>query len=109
MGVTQPKPQPKRGRAPSSTGCTRCAGLLQPRAIARPRLKTAQCAAHRWPRAGDSMKKFLIALAAGQCMAMAAAQTPAAPEAASFRCGGIGVEDQQAMKAQAGKHDAMLT
>ncbi|TWO73184.1 carboxypeptidase regulatory-like domain-containing protein [Caenimonas sedimenti] len=53
------------------------------------------------------MRKFLFALAAVPAMALA--QAPTATSPAAYRCGGVGQDEQQAMKAQAASHDAMLT
>jgi hypothetical protein len=58
------------------------------------------------------MKKAAIFLALAQAFTLALAQTSAGTGtagSASFICGGVGVGDQQSMKAAAGQHDLMLT
>lgn len=58
------------------------------------------------------MKRWLVPLVLAQACALAAAQSaaPAATGSASnFRCGGVGEADQQRIKAEAGRHDLMLT
>ena len=51
------------------------------------------------------MRKFLFAL-----LVLPALAGPALSQGqATFRCGGIGQDEQQAMKAQTAGHDAMLT
>lgn len=49
----------------------------------------------------------LVACAAGSALA----QAPAAPAngSAAYRCGGVGNEDQQSMKAAAASHDLLVT
>jgi hypothetical protein len=64
------------------------------------------------------MKKLAVPVLLS-LFALAAAQAQNAPTAAGsaqsgagspgFRCGGVGNEDQQRMKAEAGQHDLMLT
>ena len=63
------------------------------------------------------MYKAAILLALAQACSLALAQTPAARSApapagsagATFECGGVGVEDQQRMKAAASGYHLMLT
>jgi hypothetical protein len=43
------------------------------------------------------------------CLALVVAGTGLAASAQTFVCGGVGVDEQQRMKAQAGSHDLMLT
>ena len=43
------------------------------------------------------------------CLALLLAATAAAASAQGFTCGGVGVDEQQRMKAAAGSHDLMLT
>ena len=54
------------------------------------------------------MKTVAIALALCQACTLALAQSPPAA-AASFVCGGVAQDEQEAMKAQARQHDLMLT
>jgi hypothetical protein len=64
-----------------------------------------------------AMKRLIMILAlcqgAGMALAQsapqAAATASASATAAEFRCGGVGQEDQQRMKSDAGRHDLMLT
>jgi hypothetical protein len=59
------------------------------------------------------MKKiaFLVALAQVSALAFAQAAPPVSPSAAdaTFICGGVGQDEAQRMRADAGKHDLMLT
>ena len=62
------------------------------------------------------MKNAAIVIALAQACSLSFAQTTApAPSGAtagpraSFICGGVGVDEQQSMKAAAGQHDLMLT
>jgi hypothetical protein len=62
------------------------------------------------------MKQLLIALVLAQAGGLvlaqpAAATAPAAAgaQAAAFRCGGVGQDEQDRMKAEAAQHDLMLT
>lgn len=59
------------------------------------------------------MKKAAILIALAQAVAPAFAQSPAGDArgagAAGFVCGGVGIDEQQSMKAAAGQHDLMLT
>jgi hypothetical protein len=43
------------------------------------------------------------------CLALLLAATRVAASAQAFTCGGVGVDEQQRMKAQASGHDLMLT
>lgn len=43
------------------------------------------------------------------CLALLLAATSAVASAQSFSCGGVGQDEQQRMKAEAGSHDLMLT
>jgi hypothetical protein len=54
------------------------------------------------------MKAILWGFALAQACALASAQSAQAG-AATYRCGGIGVDEQQQMKADAGRHDLMLS
>ncbi|MES2938634.1 MAG: carboxypeptidase regulatory-like domain-containing protein [Pseudomonadota bacterium] len=61
------------------------------------------------------MKRWLALLALAQACAFAVAQSatpttaPAAGGASNFQCGGVGEADQKRIKAEAGRHDLMLT
>ena len=57
------------------------------------------------------MKAILLGFALAQACAFAPAQSaaPAPAAAANYRCGGIGVDEQEQMKADAPKHDLMLS
>jgi hypothetical protein len=61
------------------------------------------------------MRNIISALALVQACTLAFAQGAAAPPGArtssqaSFICGGVGVDEQQSMKAAASQHDLMLT
>lgn len=63
------------------------------------------------------MNKATLLLALGQACTLALAQGTDAPAnlephkagATSYVCGGVSLDDQQAIKAQAGKYDLMLT
>ena len=55
---------------------------------------------------------LLLVAAAGvhsQTPAQATATGNASAQAATFRCGGVGDEDQKRMKAEAGQHDLLVT
>jgi hypothetical protein len=64
-----------------------------------------------------AMYKALLLLALGQACSLALAQSADPPAnleprksgTASFICGGVGLGEQQAIKAEAGKYDLMLT
>ncbi|MFC5499985.1 carboxypeptidase regulatory-like domain-containing protein [Caenimonas terrae] len=43
------------------------------------------------------------------CLALVLLATGAAASAQNFSCGGVGVDEQQRIKAEAGSHDLMLT
>lgn len=63
------------------------------------------------------MKKAMLLLALSQSCALAVAQSADAPatlephkgDAATYVCGGVGLDEQAEIKAQAGKYDLMLT
>jgi hypothetical protein len=63
------------------------------------------------------MNKALLLFALGQACTLAFAQGTDAPTTleahkaggASYVCGGVGLDEQQAIKSEAGRHDLMLT
>ena len=55
------------------------------------------------------MKRWILVALLAQAAAGALAQASASAHAGSFRCGGVGEEDQRRIKAEASQHDLMLT
>jgi hypothetical protein len=53
------------------------------------------------------MRRLFVSLALASACALSFAQPPA--DTAGYRCGGVGQDEQQRMKAEAPQHDALLT